>query len=145
MRLPKIQGIIERRILANYRVDPACLRPLLPAPCVSARAAVSASPASASSASSIRPHGLPAALGVSSENAAHRIAIEWDDAGQTRRGVYIPRRDTSSRFNVLAGGRLFAGLHHHARFTVDESADHFHVALASDDGDTRSHHRCCAG
>jgi hypothetical protein len=110
MKLPRIQGIIERRILANYRVDPACLRRLLPAPlrpqlirgygvagiCLIRLAA-------------IRPRGLPAALGVSSENAAHRIAVEWDEAGQTRRGVYIPRRDTSSRFNVLAGGRLLPG------------------------------------
>ena len=39
--------------------------------------------------------------------------------------------------NVLAGGRVFPGVHHRARFTVRESADAFHVALTSDDGDTR--------
>jgi hypothetical protein len=50
--------------------------------------------------------------------------------------VYIPRRDTSSRLNALAGGRLFPGVHHHARFTVRETPDRLEVALASDDGQT---------
>src|SRR5262249_34721153 len=39
-------------------------------------------------------------------------------------------------FNSLAGGRLFPGFHYHARFTVQETADHYHVALRSDDGVT---------
>jgi hypothetical protein len=63
--------------------------------------------------------------------------VQWDDDGQTRRGVYIPRRDTSSRFNHLVGGRLFPGVHHHARFEVVERDDFYRVALVSDDGQTR--------
>jgi hypothetical protein len=47
---------------------------------------------------------------MSSENAAHRIAVDWDEAGYHGTGVYIPRRDTPSRFNALAGGRLFPGV-----------------------------------
>src|SRR5262245_48278635 len=77
----------------------------------------------------IRPRGVPAFCGVSSENAAHRIAVEWDDATGTREGVYIPRRDTSSRLNVLAGGRVFPGEHRRARFEVHESEREFRVAL----------------
>jgi hypothetical protein len=139
MRLPRIQGVIERRILANYRVEPSRLAGLVPEPfrpklvggygvagiCLIRLAA-------------IRPRGVPAALGVSSENAAHRIAVEWDDpaTGEIRQGVYIPRRDTSSRFNAIAGGRLFAGVHHHAKFSVRETEDEFRVALDSDDGQT---------
>ena len=81
---------------------------------------------------------MPSWLGVSSENAAHRIAVEWrDETGRLREGVYIPRRDTSSRLNALAGGRLFPGIHHHARFTVHETAERFEIALRSDDDDTR--------
>jgi len=139
MRLPTIRGLIERRILANYRVDPDRLRAILPEPfrpqlvkgygiagiCMIRLA-------------QIRPRRFPAALGVSSENAAHRIAVEWDDVGgATRRGVYIPRRDTASRFNTLAGGRIFAGVHHHARFDVDETEETFNVGIVSDDGETR--------
>lgn len=84
----------------------------------------------------IRPRFLPASLGISSENAAHRIAVEWDQNGELRQGVFIPRRDTSSRLNTLAGGRLFPGVHHHARFQVQEEDDHFRVVLDSDDGRT---------
>jgi hypothetical protein len=51
-------------------------------------------------------------------------------------GVYVRRRDTDSRLNALAGGHIFPGIHHHAHFTVEETADHFHVALESDDGAT---------
>ncbi len=80
---------------------------------------------------------LPAALGFSSENAAHRIAVEWEHEGKLHQGVYVPRRDTSSRFNVLLGGRLFPGMHHHAKFEVVERADAYRLALRSDDGQTR--------
>ena len=75
-------------------------------------------------------------LGISSENAAHRIAVEWDEGGERREGVYIPRRDTSSRLNALVGGRLFPGVHRHARFEVREHGDHYRVAVHSDDGRT---------
>jgi len=34
------------------------------------------------------------------------------------------------------GGRFFPGIHHHARFHVRETPEHFEVVLASDDGDT---------
>jgi hypothetical protein len=84
----------------------------------------------------VRPDFLPAWLGFSSENAAHRTAVEWDDQGVVREGVYVRRRDTNSRLNSLAGGRLFPGVHHHARFTVEETVDRFTVALRSNDGTT---------
>lgn len=32
MRIPVMRGVIDRRILVNYRVDPEVLAPLLPAP-----------------------------------------------------------------------------------------------------------------
>jgi hypothetical protein len=138
MRLPTVRGLIKRRILANYRVDADRLRALLPEPF---RPQLVGGYGIAGICmirlGQIRPMGFPAMLGVSSENAAHRIAVEWEDAGVTRRGVYIPRRDTSSRFNTLVGGRLFAGVHHHARFDVKESEETFHVGIVSDDGVTR--------
>jgi hypothetical protein len=137
MRLPLIRGVIERRILVNYRVDPAVLAPALPPPfrpklyrghgmvgiCLIRLRGV-------------RPRFLPAWLGITSENAAHRAAVEWDEGGRVREGVYIRRRDTSSRLNALAGGRVFPGIQWHARFTVRERDTHFEVALLSDDGVT---------
>jgi hypothetical protein len=138
MKLPLIQGLIDRRILANYRVDPDALAPLLPAPF---RPKLIGGHGIAGIClirlREIRPRGLPKFLGISSENTAHRIAVEWtDENGHSREGVYIPRRDTSSRLNVIAGGRLFTGVHHHAHFDVRETENHFHVALESDDHQT---------
>lgn len=75
-------------------------------------------------------------MGVSSENAAHRFAVEWDQGGQVYQGVYIPRRDASSRLNTLVGGRLFPGVHHHAQFQVNEREEHFSLDLDSDDRTT---------
>ncbi len=82
---------------------------------------------------------MPASLGLRSENAAHRIAVEWEQGGRTYVGVYIPRRDTNSRFSVLAGGRLFPGVHRHARFAVAEQEDTFDIALRSADGQACVH------
>ena len=65
----------------------------------------------------MRPRFLPGAFGVSSENAAHRVAVLWnDETGVEREGVFIPRRDTDSVINRLAGGRLFPGRHDAPRF-----------------------------
>jgi hypothetical protein len=83
----------------------------------------------------IRPQWAPSFLGFSSENAAHRIAVEWEDAaGEPREGVFIPRRDTSSRLNHLAGGRLFPGEHHLADFEVTEEGSRLHLYVQSLDG-----------
>ncbi len=84
----------------------------------------------------VRPRHFPSWLGFSSENAAHRIAVEWDTPAGVREGVYVLRRDTNSRLNCLAGGRLFPGIHHHAEFRVVETERHFEVGMHSDDGNT---------
>jgi len=71
---------------------------------------------------------------VSSENAAHRIAVEWEDpAGAQREGVFIPRRDTGAWLNRLAGGRLFPGEHHFARFSVVDRKGHIELSMESVD------------
>jgi hypothetical protein len=135
MRLPTIQGVIDRRILVNYRVDVDVAARLVPAPF---RPKLAGGYAMAGIClirlKHIRPAFVPFAAGVGSENAAHRFAVEWDADGQRREGVFIPRRDSSSRFNTLVGGRLFPGEHHHARFDVDETDDRLKVRFESDDG-----------
>ena len=79
----------------------------------------------------LRPAGFPTVLGLSSENAAHRIAVEWNDGtGVPREGVFIPRRDTDSLLNRLAGGRIFPGEHHPARFSVVDVAGHIELSMA---------------
>lgn len=134
MRVPIIRGVIDRRILINYRIEPSIVASLLPKPF---RPKLVGGYGMAGVClirlKHIRPRFVPKAFGVGSENAAHRIAVEWDQDGELREGVFIPRRDTSSRFNTLVGGRLFPGVHHHARFRVDEGDGHYKLKLDSDD------------
>jgi uncharacterized protein DUF2071 len=137
MRIPVVRGVIDRRILVNYHVDPSVLALLLPAPFRPKIVhGVGLVGICLIRLKEIRPTFLPSWLGISSENAAHRTSVEWDDGDVIREGVYVRRRDTNSRLNSLAGGRLFPGIHHHAQFTVEETSDRYSVALRSDDGVT---------
>ncbi|HEV7282783.1 MAG TPA: DUF2071 domain-containing protein [Pirellulaceae bacterium] len=134
MRIPTVRGVIERRILASYRVRPEALARVLPPPFrpktirgwgVAGICLIRLR--------NVRPRALPGFVGLSSENAAHRIAVEWDRDGQTQEGVYIPRRDTSSRLNTFLGGRFFPGEHHLARFRVEEGAGRYSVEVDAED------------
>jgi hypothetical protein len=137
MKLPVVRGVIDRRILVNYHVDPDVLAPLLPVPFrPKVIHGVGMVGICLIRLKRVRPAFLPSSLGISSENAAHRTAVEWDENGEIREGVHVRRRDTDSWLNALAGGRLFPGLQYHAQFTVTESANRFEVALRSDDGVT---------
>jgi hypothetical protein len=127
--------MIDRRILVNFRVDPEVLARVLPRPF---RPHLVGGFGMAGIClirlSGIGPRWLPRFVGLGSENAAHRISVEWDDGGTTRRGVYIPRRDSSSLWNALAGGRLFPGVHHHSRFQVAESNERYDIEVTNADG-----------
>src|SRR5438105_2598391 len=99
MKIPVIRGTIDRRILVNYRVDPEVLARILPKPFQPKLAnGVGMAGVCLIRLKHIRPRFLPPFLGFSSENAAHRIAVQWQQGGEPREGVFIPRRDTSSRF-----------------------------------------------
>jgi hypothetical protein len=138
MYIPTLEGTIDRRLLVNYCVDPDSLQRLLPGPFRPKLIhGMGIAGICLIRLKQIRPRALPAQLGFSSENAAHRIAVEWEEHGEYREGVYIPRRDTSSQFNTLIGGRLFPGVHHHASFQVREEDESFSVQITSDDGETR--------
>lgn len=130
-----MRGVIERRILVNFRVDPDVLTEVLPAPFQPQLVdGFGIAGVCLIRLGELRPALLPGAVGLRSENAAHRIAVTLPDGSHA---VYIPRRDTNSRVNVLVGGRLFPGVHHRARFTSTETQDRFDVAMRSDDGATR--------
>src|SRR4051794_16484471 len=135
VRLPRMAGEIERRLLVNYRVDPAALSGLLPAPLRPQLVdGLAVAGICLIRLGGLRPRGFPSVLGVTTENAAHRVAVEWDEDGATRSGVFIPRRDTDSRATMLLGGRVFPGTHHFARFTVEETDERLDVAFRAVDG-----------
>lgn len=133
--LDTIQGVISRRVLLNYRIDPEVLQRALPEPfrpklykdrgiggvCMIRF-------------KSLRPRFLPSWLGMSSENAAHRIAVEWEEDGNMREGVFIPRRDTNSWFNKALGGRVFPGIFNRSTFEVTETGGEVHVRIVRRDG-----------
>jgi len=135
MRIPTIKGIIDRRILVNYTIDAGVAQSIVPAPfkpkLVNGKAIAGIC---LIRLKHIRPKGLPAFTGLASENGAHRIAVEWLENGELKEGVYIPRRDSSSGFNTLVGGRLFPGKHYRAKFDVKEANGDYHVAFNSSDG-----------
>jgi hypothetical protein len=135
IQLPSIIGKIDRRILINYQVDQEVLKEFLPAPfrpkLVKGKGVAGIC---LIRLKHVRPKGIPFNVGISSENGAHRIAVEWTENGVTKEGVYIPRRDTSSILNLWAGGRLFPGVHHFANFNVNESENNYTVEFTSRDG-----------
>ncbi len=134
MRIPTIHGYIDRRILINFTADPNVVVKIIPFPfrpkLYKDRAIVGIC---LIRLKSIKPKGFPDFIGVNSENGAHRIAVEWDENGETKTGVYIPRRDTSLKLNTLVGGRIFPGKHYFAKFHVEEKDGNYHVDFKSSD------------
>jgi hypothetical protein len=122
----EITGIIDHRILLNFRVNPDVMQRALPdvfRPKVVSGYAIGG--ICQVSLSKMRAKGLPEVVGTRSHNAAHRIAV----VGPTGDGVFVPRRDTDSFLNKLAGGRLFPGIYSRARFNVGGSGDEYSVTI----------------
>lgn len=135
MPIPRIHGVIRRRVLLNFRADPAVVQRMLPGqfrPKLHRGFALVG--VCLIRLEEVRLPGLPTAFGMSSENAAHRFAVEWDEAGQAVEGVYIPRRDTDSMLNRLVGGRLFPGEQHAAKFEVEDDGSRIEFHMRSSDG-----------
>ena len=137
MALPILRGTIARRILVNFRAQPQVVQALLPA---GLRPKLHQGHAMAGVClirlEKLRPRFVSPPLGLSSENAAHRFAVEWEEDGAVREGVFIRRRDTTSLLSTLAGGRLFPGEHHAAIFRVREDSESIDLEMASRDSET---------
>lgn len=135
MRIPTIQGIIKRRILVNYRADASIVQKILPSrfrPKLHNGNAVAG--ICLIRLEHIRPRFAPEFVGISSENAAHRIAVLWEDERcKTCEGVFVPRRDTDSFINTALGGKLFPGEHNKAVFEVEENGNRINFAMKSED------------
>src|SRR5262249_23172788 len=140
MQLPKVHGDIARRLLVNFRADPRVVQRHLPSPF---RPKLHEGHAVVGIClirlEDIRPKRFPRMVGLSSENAAHRMAVLWDDNEGTHEGVYIPRRDTGSLMNHLLGGRIFPGEHHGGTFRVEDPDDRVALRMMSADGRVEVH------
>jgi hypothetical protein len=87
MRLPVIQGVIRRRILVNFRIDPGVMQAQLPPrfrPKLHQGHAIAG--VCLIRLEAVRPRLVPQFLALSSENAAHRIAVAGRRMRARRRG-----------------------------------------------------------
>jgi Uncharacterized conserved protein (COG2071) len=130
---PTLHGVIDRRMLVNFRVQPDVVRGFVP-PQFRPKLVKGWAMAGVCliRLKDIRPRGFP--CGFTSENAAHRIAVEWEEDGVTREGVFIPRRDTSSGVQAFAGEQFSLGVHHVAKFEVTEVRGAYQLQMRSHDG-----------
>jgi hypothetical protein len=133
-----IDCTIARRLLVNYRIEPEVVAAHLPSPfrpqLVSGWAVGGVC---FLELRDLRPAGAPVGFGLSSENVAHRFAVEWDDLDGKHVGVYVPRRDTSSRLASWSGGRLFPGVYRPAHFDPHDLGSSISIDVASRDGEVR--------
>lgn len=141
MKLPTIKGLIKRRILINYQVDPKVIAGHLPhgfyPKIVKDKAIIGVC---LIRLEQIRPKFMPFKIGITSENVAHRIAIQRaDESGALKDGVYIFRRDSNSWLNKLLGGRLFPGEHSLAKFKFDATSQYVDMLVNSRDGKVNIH------
>jgi uncharacterized protein YqjF (DUF2071 family) len=136
MSISTLNGVVRHRILVNFRIDPEVMQAQIPA-CFRLNLVDGWAMAGICliRLEQLRPSGFPAAMGMSSVNAAHRVAVTWTDrADQVCEGVYIPRRDTATLLNYLVGGRLFPGQHRLARIVLREDPSGVEAGIDSDDG-----------
>jgi hypothetical protein len=87
MRIPALRGIIARRLLVNYRVDPDALNQALPPPFEPLLIdGYGVAGICLIRLTQIKPVGPPGPWGFSSEGGAHRIAVRIPGGGEA---VYI--------------------------------------------------------
>lgn len=110
-----ITGQITSRLLVNALIDPVEAAAVLP-PGLRPHVVDGATVVGCCllEIEQVRPSWVPSAAGVSIRAAAHRISVAWDNADGSHVGVYVPVRHTDSRLAVIAGGRLFPGVHRRA-------------------------------
>lgn len=125
-----VRAQLRRRLLISYRVEPEVAASLLPAgfrPQIVDGSAVAG--VCVLGLESIRPSWFRRRWGLRSENAAHRMAVEWDGPDGVERGVFIFERHSSAWHPVLFGGRLFPGVHQRARFRTREVGERYALTM----------------
>jgi len=132
--LPGIDCHVARRVMVNYWLDAAVARRLVPAPLTPQIVnGYAVAGICLIRLEHVRPRGIPAAFGMASENAAHRIAVWYPRENGRQPGVFIWRRETDSPLIRQLGGRLFPGKHNLAEFHVTESADGLDYHIRTED------------
>ncbi|WNJ16071.1 DUF2071 domain-containing protein [Pontibacter sp. G13] len=131
MQISAVEGWMERRLMIHYRVDAGVLKAMLPAP-FRPRLVDGYGIAGVDliRQRQMRIKGFPRKVGMNSDLALHRFSVEWSEMGRTRTGVYIPRRETSLPIHVIAGGRLYPGIYHLAKFRSREKNGKYAIKMS---------------
>ena len=133
--LPILEGVIARRILLNFRLDPEIAQKTLPPSLkVQSHNGFAIAGICLIRLEELRPRGLPALVGLASENMAHRIAIRYQSDTGERSGVFIWRRDTDQRIVQMLGGRAFPGPHGSGQFEVFDNGARVDMAIKTKEG-----------
>lgn len=131
-----IKGIIDRRILVNFRLDPDCVARILPEPF---RPRLFHGHALGGIClirfKKMRPTWLPGFLGTASENGTHRFCVEWEKDGKISTGIYVKQRFTDSRLHEFGGDKVFPGSLSLSRFSVEEGDGKYRVSFQSAEGE----------
>ncbi|MEO1450989.1 MAG: DUF2071 domain-containing protein [Bacteroidota bacterium] len=137
MKISTIAGWLTWRIAVNYRVAPHVMREWIPAPF---RPKLIEGHALAGldliHQKNQRIAGLPKRMGITSYLAVHRVLVEWEEMGMRKTGMFILRRDSSLGVHAWAGGRMYPGLFHRARFKATHEEDAFSLRMRSRDHQT---------
>lgn len=139
MKPPPFKGIIDRRILINYKVENNVLRRLLPSPfsprlingygiagvCLIRR-------------KQLKINSFPSWMSVNTETALYRIAVTWEQYGKQHTGSYVLRKETDSLMQIFANSRWSDDSQNWARFHVKEEKrsqqDVYEINCFSKDG-----------
>jgi len=134
--VPRLEGHVARRVLVNCRTRPGNLAHLLPTPL---RLQIVEGQAIFGLCwirlESVRLAGWPRWTGLSMDNLAHRIAVEWTEAGQVRTGVHIFRRETSLGLAAWTSGRVVPGPMNLGHFDARETGEAWNLDLRTPDSE----------
>ena len=115
-------GIMKRRLLVNWRVDPEAMRRVLP-PGVTPKLVNGSAIAGLClvALQRLRPRGVPEFLGIASENLAVRTGVVTRSRMGVDGAVLIFDRYSGSRVNAALGHLVGYGIHERGRFHVAEN------------------------
>ena len=127
-----IEGVIDKRILVNYRIDPNYLEKILPSPFKPRLVnGYGVGGICLIRFKKMRPLWLPSLIGTSSENGTHRFCVEWTKKGKLYNGIYVKQRFTNSRLHEFGGDKIFPGNLTFSNFKVSEKNGQYSVSFKS--------------
>ena len=130
-------GVMARRLLVNWRVPAELAAQMLP-PGVEPKTVGGSAIVGLCLVrlKQLRPSGLPAWVGLSSENLAIRMGVTGARGPAKQGAVLILDRWTGSRANALFCRHIGYGVHRPGRFAVREGSGRAEITVSSDRGAT---------